>query len=350
MRIATVFTERTHVIVAFVILLIALANVASAFSPIAQHVAVTVTPNTEIVIALKPSPGALSNAHVQILTAPAVGSLFQVSANFMNFGYLPAQGSPYVLGSNVVDPQARVVFSAPLAFQPTRFLYRYGNATAWSANGTVDLTLADSVVQSSVFNTGNDGWAIAGPVVTTTLWSGTSTGALNHYIFATTPSLQVGTDNTPRWYFKAPSMYGTGGSPWNGANLYGGRLSFSFGGFAGNFTVGSLFPNPVDFVRLECAHCTSATAVAQRNVVYNGGVVQFSFGLDELSGWLRDPLDSRITAWSTPTQCDMVHILAGLTAIKIYGDVTNGYEAVGIDGFTLTLPSSPSVPLACYPT
>lgn len=187
-----------------------------------------------------------------------------------------------------------------------------------------------------------------------------------------------------RWYFEASSLYGTHSTPYNAANLYSGTLSFSFGGFAGDFSyvplffvcllffvvswfvcrAGSLFPSPIDFVRLECASC-AATAVAQvccahkqtnehtnkHKQKYRETWCTLAVWFSTRSHWTNSRAGSRtrsthasrfvllcfclfvclvvvvssctfiwfvvllfgMQSWPAATQCEMVHVLAGLT-------------------------------------
>jgi len=41
-------------------------------------------------------------------------------------------------------------------------------------------------------------------------------------------------------------------------------------------------------------------------------------------------------SWPSPTQCQFAQVLEGLSAIKIYGDFTTAYEAIGIDSVVMT--------------
>lgn len=48
-----------------------------------------------------------------------------------------------------------------------------------------------------------------------------------------------------------------------------------------------------------------------------------------------DPHDDRQTSWSAPSKSEFLALLRGLDGIRVYGDVTLGFEAVGLDSFTL---------------
>jgi hypothetical protein len=191
-------------------------------------------------------------------------------------------------------------------------------------------------------------------------WSATSTGALNHYIYVGDEQhrLVVGARNDGRWYFKAPqAVYAR-----NMAIAYTGTLSFWLGAFAGDFDTPALQYQTAasqPFVALVCASCAGGTGVtlAQRDIVYRGGLDHFSFPLVEGddgiggNGWRVDPKDARVTDWALATQCELVQVLAGLSDIHVYGDFTTQYEAIGIDAFAITTTSDATaghVPLACY--
>jgi len=309
--------------------------------PLAIFQAFTVSPNQELVITLKATDADGDPLTINCTTLPTVGTLSQVSPNFQLYGYQPAIGTAISHApAVVVDTQGRVVFSAPQAMSPTRFTFAAYDGHVWSDPAFVEITLASSGgrVLLNDFNFDAESWTVvASGSSSLANWTGTSTGLLNHYIYYAQASLVVGQANQNRWYFKAPAQYFRDNSM-----LYGGTLSFVMGSFAGDFSAGSRYATPVTLITLSGAGMT----VAQRNVVYSGGIVQFSFELDESGDWLLDPQDSRITNWPAPQQCQFVQILQGLTDIRIYGDLTPNYEAIGIDSFSLT--SGTGVPTSCY--
>eukprot|EP01083_Nonionella_stella_P279280 950102_1 len=188
---------------------------------------------------------------------------------------------------------------------------------------------SDRIKAQSDFITDADSWIILSASSQSALWSATSTGSLNHYIYSDTISLVVGSLNTMRWAFKAPS------SPFDDdfGLAYNGALRFVLGAFAGDFSEAQ-YALPRRFVEIECSTCDSGNGVilVQRDVVYSGAIQQFEFPLNLSSTWVTDPKDNRASAvWSAPTQCDIFDVLSGLTALRIYGDLTTGYEAIGLD-------------------
>ena len=53
---------------------------------------------------------------------------------------------------------------------------------------------------------------------------------------------------------------------------------------------------------------------------------EFVLNEDPLNGWGKDPLDHRIQDWPSPTRCEFVDVLRGLTEIRVYGDATTEHE------------------------
>ena len=136
--------------------------------------------------------------------------------------------------------------------------------------------------------------------------------------------------------------------------LYNGYLSFWMGSFAGDF-VNSLMVTPYNFVTLVCASCANAYGgygvyLSQRYVNYTGGLQLFNFTLNELpaNGWFKDPKTSLVSVWPSPTQCEFIQVLMGLSQVIIYGDTTTGFEVMGLDAFTYQTGPTGSVPMPCY--
>jgi Laminin B (Domain IV) len=310
----------------------------------------SIFPTTEQIITLLPYDADSNSMVAQIVTLPSIGTLYQLSTNYINFGYEPAKGTEIASVPTNVSAAAnyRIVYAAPVGFTPTSFTYKAIDTVQSldSAAGNVLVTRTDNVLQASYFHETEESWQAVGPVITTASWSSTSTGLLNRYIYRPIASLVVGVNNNVIWYFNAPAGF-TG----DFRRAYGGALSFTLGAFEGDFTSTGARSNPFTFVALECSTCNggSGMTIAQRSVAFSGGVQSFSFQLVESAsnGWRRDPKDSRITQWPTITQCNMIQVLSGLTGVRIYGDLSQGSEVIGLDSVVITAGST-SIPVTCY--
>lgn len=93
-------------------------------------------------------------------------------------------------------------------------------------------------------------------------------------------------------------------------------------------------------VELECVECTGPVRKGIKLVfpiraslpgrTFKGATTQFSLSLLEGAGWLKDPQNA-LLHWSPPSQCDMIQVLARLSAVRILGDWTTWYESVALD-------------------
>jgi hypothetical protein len=83
---------------------------------------------------------------------------------------------------------------------------------------------------------------------------------------------------------------------------------------------------------------TLAFPVAQTEDFYaaDGGsaVRTYTVPLHERAGWLQDSANT-LVEWEAPTQCAMVEVLSGLSAVRILGDFTTGHESVALDNVAL---------------
>jgi hypothetical protein len=116
--------------------------------------------------------------------------------------------------------------------------------------------------------------------------------------------------------------------------------------------------SPRTFVAIECSTCASGNGItlAQRDIAsflwdnnWVNGEHYFRFTLNEnaASGWRKDPQDDRISVslcrwlvvarliavqnWPTATQCEFLEVLRGMSAVKIYADITTEDEVLGLD-------------------
>ena len=68
---------------------------------------------------------------------------------------------------------------------------------------------------------------------------------------------------------------------------------------------------------------------------FTGQPITITIELKENGGWLKDS-QNQLTPWTIPSQCDVVHVLTGLTGIRILGDWTTWYESVAIDNVAIS--------------
>ena len=99
-----------------------------------------------------------------------------------------------------------------------------------------------------------------------------------------------------------------------------------------------------NLVELECAYCAVNEGITLAFPAYNattfdGSTTTFSISLDEAAGWIKDPKNT-LLQWPTPSKCEMVEVLSGLTAVRILGDFTDWYESIALDAVALKAPAS----------
>jgi hypothetical protein len=330
-----------------VLALLVFATLARAAAPIARHLHVSTSRSSDVIITLSPFDADSDPMTVQITALPASGALYHLSSNYINFGFEPARGTAIsAVPATITDAQVRVVYAAPVGFVSTRFSYTANDGSTTSSAGWVDVTPSHNRTLHSAFLFDAESWTVQTASSTAATWSATSLGALNHFVYRGDIALVVGSVNSARWFFRAPAGFYR-----NNARVYGGRLSFVLGAFEGDLSA-NRFADPSTFVMLECSTCASGAGIrlAQRTNSFTGGVQQFSFVLDEApsSGWLKDPNDDT-AAWTAPTQCEFISVLAGLTGLRIYGDFTTEHEVIGLDEVALAAPfPSVAIPNACY--
>ncbi|CEO99160.1 Laminin IV type A domain-containing protein [Plasmodiophora brassicae] len=316
--------------------------------PKALHVVVTAQAQTDIVIQLLPNAtGGYPILATQIGSVPSSGALYQLSQVYAVYGYMPQKGTQITSSYTNVSSLAsnRVLFSAPIGFTGANFTYyainKYGMSTS---AGIVYITVDGSAV-SSPFTTSNENWFVVYDATASAGWSATSIGNLNHFIYSDSIPYVVGSANTARWSFTAPSKFSG-----NFERAYNGYISFWLTSFAGDFTT-SVYPNPKTFVALTCATCASGAGItlAQRNITWVGDTRLFNFTLNEqpINGWKKDP-KSVFLSWTTPTNCDFFNVLSGLSSVAIYPDVSTGQESVGLDDVRIVFGQTDNS-VSCYP-
>jgi hypothetical protein len=269
-----------------------------------------------------------------ITALPSSGTLHAPSTNWLNFGYEPIKGAqitavPFNLNSNTL------VYSAPEDFSLDLVKFKVTSTDAAESNvAYIDITSSTRVYLESPFNVDEEDWQVVAASSVDAPWSSTSTALLNHYIYAGEIDSVLGANNNVRWYFEAPVAF-HGDHP----NLVGGTLAFSLHSFAGSFDSDDLYAvaDNENFVELLCSSCGSKGYIfAQRVGAYTGGSSAFTYTLSPDGGWLMDPHDSRVTEWSAPSKTEFLEMVRGLDGIRVYGDITTAFEAVGMDSFTMT--------------
>jgi hypothetical protein len=302
----------------------------------------------ELVITLLPYVSTGTITSVEITQMPALGLLYQTSLNFELYGYNPTRTVQITSVPTVVtSPTYRIVYIPPPNFVATFFKYKVTPSVGLPRTGQVTLTAPDLVTMASPFWTSNEGWTVQTAVNTNSTWSPTSTStSLNYFVFGGDFDPVVGQNNNVRWYFIAPPKF-----LGNYGYIYNGFLQFWLGSFAGDFA-NTAIATPYNLIELWCSSCGSGGGItlAQRYQPYNGGLQFFNFTMNEYatSGWFQDPKNGLVTVWPSPTQCDFIHVLMGLTEIRVYGDVTTSFEVVGLDSFTFVVGPSNGVPVGCY--
>ena len=194
---------------------------------------------------------------LKIATLPALGTVYQTSYNFENYGYTPSRGTKITTTNTVVTSTSnRIVYVAPPNFAYTSFTYSATDLDGIATStGYVIITASDLITVLSTFWVDNESWTVENAISSAASWSATSTGNLNYFIYGGDFDPSVGYNNDVRWYFKAPSKF-----LGNQAFSYNGYMSFYMGAFAGDFaTYGRA--TPFDFVQLTCSTCMSGAGM-----------------------------------------------------------------------------------------
>ncbi|KAG7401658.1 hypothetical protein PHYBOEH_011612 [Phytophthora boehmeriae] len=153
-------------------------------------------------------------------------------------------------------------------------------------------------------------------------------------------------DDSMRWYFTAPPKFT--GNHWA---AYGGSLDFVLSSAEGSFNAANLNLAGIGhLVELECSTCAQYKGITLAMPLspvfsYDGTTTQFRLPLNERAGWVKDPKNI-LASWKPTNQCEFVSVLTGLSALRILGDFTRGYESVALD--TVILRHGPGQPVPCY--
>jgi hypothetical protein len=309
-----------------------------------------------------------------ITSKPTTGSLIFPAQVYCDYKYTPKEGAavgslPAKVSCKSVSvlykfPATHVVPHGPL----DRFEYRveeYDTPGKVSRLGVVHLLSNERLLAASNFNDDAEGWTVDGNGASTAVtYDPTSRGAMNRYISHVEAwidtNMGTGEDNA-LWYYRAPAKY-----LGDMAASYGGTLSFTLSAASGDFSAANLTPAK-DLVVLECDTCVTATQNRGVKLYYNaqkagasgtaapqwsfdGTTTAFVVPLTE-AAWRLDSENSNV-APVAPTQCELVQVLKRLSAVRIMGDHTKGFESVSLDSVKLKpKPNTVApVPLACYST
>eukprot|EP00471_Norrisiella_sphaerica_P004992 CAMPEP_0184486298 /NCGR_PEP_ID=MMETSP0113_2-20130426/7810_1 /TAXON_ID=91329 /ORGANISM="Norrisiella sphaerica, Strain BC52" /LENGTH=349 /DNA_ID=CAMNT_0026868107 /DNA_START=106 /DNA_END=1155 /DNA_ORIENTATION=- len=324
-------------------------------NPIARHMVVEIIPATDKLIRL--DVGGLTNEvfNCTIMSDPLSGTLYQLSDNYMNYQYSPWKGNAISAPETVrVNTNCTIVYSSPLDFQRTRFSYKVtaiiSGSPVDSYTGYVDLLKTDRIMDYWNFTFNKESWKVQTAAEKDPCWSSTAiTGSLNHYIYNCDLDKTLNQKNDVDWYFKPPMPL----TRPNMANAFNGTLEFDLAGFEGYFTSEKLYETPRTFIYLGCSTCDSNAGyyIAQRNSTFDGSATHFSFRLndDPYNGWRADPFDVELTEWPLTENCKIAEMLSNLDTIRIYADVSESEEIVGIDDVIFKAgPSTTYLPNSCY--
>ncbi|KAG7382045.1 hypothetical protein PHYPSEUDO_005354 [Phytophthora pseudosyringae] len=296
----------------------------------------------------------------KITSLPLNGEIYQLSDIYSEYGYEPKRAaSPITTVPTIVTgSNNRIVFLRPPFGGPRRdnkyaeFRYTVTDGVTTSNEGIVVITTSDALV-SSTFDLDVDNWGIlsnGAGADSRPHFQPISRGVqLSYYIYGLDAAIHRRDDtgdDSMLWYFTAPPKFL--GNHWS---AYGGSLDFVLSSAEGSFDAANLnLAGSGHLVELECATCAQFTGITLAMPLspvfsYDGTITQFRLPLNELAGWVKDPKNI-ILPWSSFEQCDFVSVLSGLSALRILGDFTRGYESVALD--SVVLRHGPGQPVKCY--
>ena len=330
--------------------LVALAGAAGAVTPIAKHVTQVVEAGSDAVVTLRGYDTDGDALAAEVASLPSSGTLSQLSKVFSKFGYDPKKGAGAKAGGAVTGSNNRVYYARPeydVEFSSGKwgtFGYTVSDGASTSREATVTLVGPSLRLVASAFDAGNEAWAVVrngvGSAAATHDASSFGSG-LNRFVIATDELIArdgaTGLEaNSSRWMFQSPPAFAG-----NQGAAYKGTLDFTLGALAGDLSKPSAAHN---LVEIECAYCDVNEGITLAFPVWNattfdGTTTSYSISLDETAGWIKDPKNT-LLQWPTPTQCEMIEVLSGVTNIRILGDFTDWYESIALDSVALKAPAS----------
>ncbi|KAH7470741.1 hypothetical protein PRIC2_001237 [Phytophthora ramorum] len=327
---------------------------------IARNLVYHVDPGAEQVLFLKGFNYDGAKLSYTITSLPLNGEIYQLSEIYSGYGYDPKRAASPITSvpRTVTGSNNRIVFLRPPFGGPRRdnkfaeFRYTVTDGVTTSNEGIVVITTNDALV-SSTFDLDVDNWGIlsnGAGADSRPHFQPISRGVqLSYYIYGLDAVIHRRDDtgdDSMLWYFTAPAKFL--GNHWS---AYGGSLDFVLSSAEGSFDATNLnLAGTGHLVELECATCAQFKGVTLAMPLspvfsYDGTITQFKLPLNELAGWVKDPKNI-ILSWKAPTQCQFVSVLSGLSALRILGDFTRGYESVALD--SVTLRHGPGQPVKCY--
>jgi len=328
-------------------------------APVATNMILYTDYNEELTFTLQPIPGDCTDTTevytTRLTKLPDTGTIYELHWNYRQHGITPRLGTAVTAVPYDLQSDHRLIWVAPARYETDTMRYLSIRASDnTSRTGFVQLMAnTNSALRTyqHEFNTDSMSWSAGTDAyhrTTDVTWTATSVGTgINHYIYSDGGEPDVGMETGLPWYFQSPiSMAG------NYIMNYNGYLQFYIKPLAGDFS-GALRSNPHTFLTLECASCDDGKGVrfAQRHFEATGGtqLVRYHLNEGEDHGWLKDPKDARDPTWNNPTQCEFLLMLAHLSSIRIYADLTTGYESVAIDGVEWILGDAVHPhPTGCY--
>jgi hypothetical protein len=318
---------------------------ASAADPLSLHMLVEVPVGGDATIRLQGKDMDGDSLTYKITSLPSSGSLYQLSSVYSQYGYEPKAGVKITsVDTTVTDPKGRVYYERPRVDRENvgewgRMEYTASDKTGTSKAGTVQLVGPKIHLAASDFSSDTDGWTVTGNRLASSPVNheASSRGSLNHYIYSTDDTLNVGTTSSDKdlWYFNAPSKFlGYQGLSYNG------YIEFTLSSFSGDFSADNL-NDDTKLVELFCSSCKVNTGITiaypLSSTSFNGSTKTFKIPLLETAGWLQDPENTlaHLHPWNPPTRCQFIEVLSSISSLKILGDYTKWYESVSVDNVVI---------------
>ena len=302
---------------------------AVAGATVARQDVVVVEPGEEVVIRLRGYDPTGREQEARVTSLPASGVLRHLSKVFATHGYDPKAGTLIEVGD--VISGNRLLYTAPAV---GGFWGEFSFTMGTEAVVTLVAPTFDLV--TATFETSTEGWTVDRNGEKKLTHDKTSFGAVNRFIAASDGLIAAdggGVElNSSRWSFVAPAAF-------HGNHLaaYGGRLEFTLGALAGDFSHFSPRHNLVELLCDHCGHHNNSILLVyplEPFSLFQGSItMSFSIPLTP-SFWLRDP-ENVLFPWRPPTTCDLAAVLRDISALRILGDLTDWYETIALDDVRL---------------